>query len=174
LTGVSKSRGDLGKALCPDTSPMALFCPRRVVVSYHNYRNACGLQFATARGNGQEKSWPASSSRSAARGENRVNRFFHPRDPGVGPRSSFPRGISGPDRHSPIPENPTLSRVPAKVASAVPQRWSSSCKVSPSFKKVKRRRLVRPLWPHVHRSCRRAIHTARLQPPSPSRGHTRL
>jgi hypothetical protein len=120
------------------------FAPRRDVVSSHNYRNAGSLQFATTWGNGQEKFWPASSSRSAARGENRVSRFLHSWDHGVRLHSSFLRDNSGPEWDWPIRENSILPRRLARVASAVPQRWSSSCKVSLSFKKVKRRQIIRP------------------------------
>jgi hypothetical protein len=84
-------------------------------------------------------------------------------------------GHLGPRTGFADPEEPDLApQVLARAASAVPQRWSSSCTVSRSFKMVKRRRIIRSLWPHVHRSCRRAIQTARLQPPSPSRGHIRV
>jgi hypothetical protein len=149
------------------------FAPRRDVVSSHNYRNAGSLQFATTWGNGQEKFWPASSSRSAARGENRVRRFFH-----SGPRCQslfvVSPGQLGPRTGFADPGESDLAPSPGEGRVRCPATMVLVMQGFPLVQEGEKAADHPPLWPHVHRSCRRAIQTARLQPPSPSWGHTRL
>jgi hypothetical protein len=144
LIGDSKSRDNLGKALCPDSSPYgpvlppaATSFPRTTI----EMQAPCNSQphGATDRKNSGRRVLQDRPPEGKI-----VSVVSFTLDPGASLCSSFLRDNSGPERDLPIRENPTLPRVPARVASAVPQRWSSSCKVSLSFKKVKRRQIIRP------------------------------